>query len=1431
MAPKGELEGNSPAAATTGSSGKTRPSTEPTPANTPASFPPQYSDSVSIDCPFVGNPVGNTPHDPSSNTWSPQSGGSGDEEDPEVKDKDGVEPLETEDTDRPSEALNEALNIMDLILTHDVEDFLDVVSQIDFMAEDQLLRDMRNAVNDAATELSNTTFISQAPTEGPDVLRNFQQYWITHMAQCGPLPTIEIRLENAFATVQALKPREGRRLDNMWTPITRRLHRCLCDVVHCNISIFRDFNAVFRPGEMTLLIGAPGSGKSTLLKLIAGRLAEESHWQVGGVMFNGKGVEELRFHPARYVALVDETDLHLPTMTVEETLKFAYRCNSPQGGDVEHVQTIMQILGLSHVAKTVVGDQTLRGCSGGERRRVTVGEAWAANVRVLLADRLTDGLDSQATLDIVRALRVWSHITSATVILALLQPPPEVYKYFDKVCILQRTVAVDGEEGPDVMDPNPLYCGPMRQAAIHMRLMGYEEDSRAGRRVMPITHSAGPVTPVHASSSEERVLDLDVDAGSPYKRPFFQHLWLLVKRQFRLEFFNRGLFISRILLNTVSGLATASIFQTDQNIQSALTIRTAILFHTCMTVVISVVAHIGLFGADRPVFYKQRGAYFFRSFSFWIAHNLFQLIFWGLLETLLLSVTTYWLGGLRKQGWRFVVFWMALYLLNLTSSIIFKVLAILCSTVSVAQAWAGLVQVIFFVFSGFLQPWPQMPSAWRWGRYISPQSYAFSILLINEFSDTVYHCTPEELVTYEGTCPYTRGDDWLKQTYDISSEGAVNNMGFQFFILIVWYVVYFLAGGVALHWVRWNRRIMHRLKAHTPESKRHHIAVPPEVVMSWCDVSYSVKTKQATKHLLHDISGIVKPANLTALMGPSGAGKTTLLDVLAGRKTGGTITGDIRVNGRPKEQRSFSRISGYVEQMNSHIEILTVLEALEFSSRLRLPDTVPRKKRVAFVETVMGMLGLSVVAHEQIADILMDQKKRLAVGVEVVSGPSILFLDEPTTGLDSMGAHVLMKALERLKVKMRMAIVCTIHQPSKDLFWMFDRLLLMAKGGHPVYEGELGERSSKLEAYLQGIPVVKSLRPGENPASWAMEQIGGGVAPDVVKADAIIKAWVGSRPYEELLAELQGAEQQQGEGLQEAGTYAAGVNRQLRVLLWRAFKIYWRSPSYNLVRTTLVVILALLLGTVFFQLQYNQQGVFSRLSWCYTSCFYMGLTFLLSGVTLLMPMRTAYYRERASNTYSAWAYGVTLFIAELPYVTMNSLLVLVISWFFAKLYYTGDSQDKQFMTFWQMALPLWTFLYFCTILGHMLSAISPTLEVANAIGPGLGSWFSSFAGFYLPRPYIPMGYIWIYWLNPFRYAYEALVLSQFQNRPISCEGYSQLNASGLPLCTWKTGNQVIDYMGMISWGYGLDVGVVFAYMAAGMVVTLMGLKSLRFGTT
>lgn len=226
--------------------------------------------------------------------------------------------------------------------------------------------------------------------------------------------------------------------------------------------------------------------------------------------------------------------------------------------------------------------------------------------------------------------------------------------------------------------------------------------------------------------------------------------------------------------------------------------------------------------------------------------------------------------------------------------------------------------------------------------------------------------------------------------------------------------------------------------------------------------------------LLSNVSGVFSPGVLTALVGSSGAGKTTLMDVLAGRKTGGYIEGDIRISGHPKQQRTFARVSGYVEQNDIHSPQVTVFESLCFSSFLRLPKEVNQKQRQVFHHQAFFMVIIScmLVSHnlqsicflqefveevmqlvelDSLRDALVglpgssglstEQRKRLTIAVELVANPSIIFMDEPTSGLDARAAAIVMRTV-RNTVNTGRTVVCTIHQPSIEIFEAFDEVSL-----------------------------------------------------------------------------------------------------------------------------------------------------------------------------------------------------------------------------------------------------------------------------------------------------------------------------------------------------------------------------------------------------
>ncbi|KAJ2658247.1 hypothetical protein IWW48_004103 [Coemansia sp. RSA 1200] len=256
-------------------------------------------------------------------------------------------------------------------------------------------------------------------------------------------------------------------------------------------------------------------------------------------------------------------------------------------------------------------------------------------------------------------------------------------------------------------------------------------------------------------------------------------------------------------------------------------------------------------------------------------------------------------------------------------------------------------------------------------------------------------------------------------------------------------------------------------------------------ILSWSDLNYDVRTKDGDRRVLSNISGSIYPGELVAIMGSSGAGKTTLLNVLAGRVQGGRLYGNIKFNGTKRNPREFKRMLAYVEQEDLMYATLTVKETLTVSAQLRLPNEkyTDREKKNR-VDEVMRQLRLSHIADTQIGGNNMrgvsgGERKRVSIGIELVTDPSILVLDEPSSGLDSSSAEMVVKLTKEMCHKRNLCTLMTIHQPSAEIVAQFDKLILLSQG-KLVY---MGEASRALYYFEQlGYPSTNP-----NPANFYID--------------------------------------------------------------------------------------------------------------------------------------------------------------------------------------------------------------------------------------------------------------------------------------------------------------------------------------------------------
>ncbi|KAJ2705777.1 (ABC) transporter [Coemansia sp. IMI 203386] len=240
--------------------------------------------------------------------------------------------------------------------------------------------------------------------------------------------------------------------------------------------------------------------------------------------------------------------------------------------------------------------------------------------------------------------------------------------------------------------------------------------------------------------------------------------------------------------------------------------------------------------------------------------------------------------------------------------------------------------------------------------------------------------------------------------------------------------------------------------------------------------SHDINAKSV--QVLKNISGVVKPGEILAILGASGAGKSTLLDILSRREKCGVVTGKVQVNDKDIisgiTTEEFHRMSGYVDQQDLHVATATVYETVLTSALLRLPQAMSRAAKEERVRDVLQELGLWTVRDSKIGKIGArgisgGEMRRVSIACELVTSPSIIFLDEPTSGLDAYNAFVVMDTLSKLARRYGRTVICTIHQPRTDIFSMFDQLIVLA-AGQMCYSGPAEDIANYLGTIGHPVP-------------------------------------------------------------------------------------------------------------------------------------------------------------------------------------------------------------------------------------------------------------------------------------------------------------------------------------------------------------------------
>ena len=529
------------------------------------------------------------------------------------------------------------------------------------------------------------------------------------------------------------------------------------------------------------------------------------------------------------------------------------------------------------------------------------------------------------------------------------------------------------------------------------------------------------------------------------------------------------------------------------------------------------------------------------------------------------------------------------------------------------------------------------------------------------------------------------------------------------------------------------------------------------VDLRWRDVALTIRDKKTTRarRVLEACDGEARAGRLLAIMGPSGAGKSSLLNALAGqtpRSARATLRGALEANGRRANGGGGFK-KAYVQQEDAFYSMLTCRETLETAARLGGASDVR-----ATTERLLNDLGLVACADTRVGDgktrgISGGEKKRLALGVQLVGAPSVIFADEPTSGLDSFQAERVMKTLSKLAREGGKTIVCSIHQPRSSIVDLFDDLYLLA-GGRCAYFGPM---KSAREWF--GSTAGHAIPSDVNVAEYLIDL----VSIDATSAETItatekrvasIVAAMKSSPPRLADASADAGKRDSSDALPVVDGKRVGFWGQFPLLLTRSWRQVTRDKATNRVRFMTSLNSAMVFGSIFWKMSLKQTAIQDRMGLLQVSAINAAMSALMKTLTAFTKEKVIVNRERASAAYGVLPYFTSKLVAELPIGAFFPLAFGACVYPMAGLHPT-----------------LGHFARFCGILtlesfssaamGLAISSVAPSTDAAVAMGPAVMVLFIVFGGYYVNPDNVPIYFKWLNKCSLIKWAFQGLCVNEF----------------------------------------------------------------------
>jgi ABC-type multidrug transport system ATPase subunit len=558
-------------------------------------------------------------------------------------------------------------------------------------------------------------------------------------------------------------------------------------------------------------------------------------------------------------------------------------------------------------------------------------------------------------------------------------------------------------------------------------------------------------------------------------------------------------------------------------------------------------------------------------------------------------------------------------------------------------------------------------------------------------------------------------------------------------------------------------------------------------------------------------------------MGPSGSGKTTLLNVLAGRKASAKahVSSIVLVNGQTPSDSTFRKLSSYVECDDALIGSLSVKETLYFAAQLSLSGSVAAVERIQRINELLQAFGLTNQANTLIGTLLKKgistgQKRRLSVASQLISAPKILFLDEPTTGLDSAASFKVMSYVRQVAKANKLIIIASIHQPSTATFGLFDTLLLLS-GGRVCFSGSVPE----VKPYFDSIdfPMPSQINPAEFILDLTNVDFDSDVQACQERITQIQSSWASSPAA---LAETSRRKMISGGGSfidSDSEIFTRRTLTTIWILLHRSWIKSRRDAVVYGVRFAMYLGLAIMMGTVWLRLPPIQSSIQP-----FANCILFGSCFMSFMAVVYVPAfledRAVYIKDRANGLYGSTAFILSNFLIGLPYLFTIAFVSSTFVYWMTNFRPTG-------MAFGTWVMWMYLNLIAAESLVVLMASLFPHFVAALALTAFANGLWMSCNGFMVTPPLLNPFYRYVfYYIDYQAYVFRGLVVNEFGYRVYACgDGCQCMYDTVLRNQCMIDGAGVLENYGFNTKGEARSVGIMLAIV---LVLRLMGWVAMQW---